>query len=181
MELETLVKTITSSKKIAIFGWPATGKSTFSELLSKKLGLPLYHLDNIRWKNSVNGKKDEEQFLQEYNNILMQKSWIMEGNALDWISSRLEQADMLFYFHSCIEQSISLMHKRALKINKNNQSNFMSKFQSDEENFKNWIENRFSKKIDKLLPVFKQYHNKIYQVNNYDELNILISKINSIK
>ena len=38
-------------KKIIVLGCSGSGKSTFAIKLHEKLGLPLYHLDNIWWKD----------------------------------------------------------------------------------------------------------------------------------
>ena len=104
------------SNKIAIFGWPATGKTTLGQLLSRKLGIKLYSLDIIRWKYSENGIKNNERFLKDYKNIIKKDKWIIEGNALDYIDSRLEKADLLIFFESNIEECIKNYTTREIKV-----------------------------------------------------------------
>ena len=54
-------------KKIALFGFPASGKSSFAKYLNEKTNIQVYSLDLIRWSNMKNGKKDEEYLLMILN------------------------------------------------------------------------------------------------------------------
>lgn len=160
--------------KIAIFGWPATGKSTLGEVLSNKLDIELYSLDLIRWKYSENGVKNDDKFLKDYNEIIKQDKWIIEGNALDFIDSRLEQADLLIFFDStadkCIKNYIERENKIILNVEKR------KKFDCNKTtgNMINWIKDRYEKKIELLRPKLINYNNKLVIINNYDELNFFI-------
>ena len=174
-----MIDKILNSKKIAIFGWPATGKSTLGEALSNKLEIPMYSLDLIRWKNSINGKKDDEAFLKEYYKILECDNWIIEGNALDWIDERLNQADVLLFFESDTKTSINNFIKREEKI-KNLEEVRKSFDKENEETLDKtieWIENRYSKKIEKLRLKLKDYKEKLVILNNYNELNKIINEL----
>lgn len=171
--------TILNSKKIAIFGWPATGKSTFANQLSKITKIPVYSLDILRWNNSINGKKDNEQFLSEYNKLLKREKWIIEGNALDWILPRLEQSDLLIFFDSTIDKSINnfISREQRIKNNIEKRKNFeVEKSISNEETI-DWIKNRYSKKIDKLKLILKDYENKLIIVKDYKEVDLLLKSI----
>lgn len=173
------INNLFSSKKIAIFGWPASGKSTFGNFLSKKFGIELYSLDEIRWKYSIDGIKDDIKFLDEYEKILKREKWIIEGNALDWIDSRLEQADILIFFDSTVEKCIENYKNRENNVQsgKEQRLNFnTSKTQSDTIN---WIESRYSKKIEKLKPILTLYEYKLIMISNYKELTNLIAEIDS--
>ena len=165
------------ARKIAIFGWPASGKSTFGKLISEFNGIELYSLDLIRWKYSENGVKDDEKFLNDYHNILKNDSWIIEGNALDFIDSRLEQADLLIFFDSTTERCIKNYYDREARVSSGEEVriNFDSTKSHDE--MTSWIENRYSKKIEKLRPVLKNYKEKLIVINDYDELNDFIKKL----
>lgn len=167
------------SKKIAIFGWPATGKSTFGNILSEMTNIELFSLDIIRWKYSNNGIKDDNYFLEEYEKILKKEEWIIEGNALDFIDSRLEQSDILIFFDSTVDTCIKnyTAREEKLKLGQEKRLNFdESKTKSDTIE---WIKNRYSKKIDNLRPILNNYKDKLIIINNYDELNDLISILNN--
>ena len=171
---------ILEAKKIAIFGWPATGKSTFGKYLSELSEIPLYPLDLLRWNNMKGNQKDDEQFLVEYNKILSKDEWIIEGNALDWISSRLEQADMLFFFESTTEKCIDNYKLRQQNIENGIEKriNFVKEDKPMEETI-NWIKNRYSKKIDALRLQLKDYDDKLIIINDYEDLDKILKEIGS--
>ncbi len=174
---EKIVKLLTS-KKIAIFGWPASGKSTFGVFIKNKLNIELYSLDLIRWKYSNNGVKDDNKFLKEYNEILKKDEWIIEGNALDWIDSRLEGADMLLFFDSTIEECMKNYNNREDKIQSGMEERINFDTAKRSEDMREWLENRYSKKIDKLRPRLGNYKDKLIVINNHEELNSIIKEIN---
>lgn len=173
-----MINNLLESKKVAIFGWPASGKSTFGKIISEKLNIELYSLDIIRFKYSNDGIKDNDKFLKEYNNILKKSSWIIEGNALDFIDSRLEQSDILIFFDSTTDKCIENYYNREenIKLGKEKRLNF-DETKSNYDMVK-WIKNRYSKKIDKLRITLDKYKYKLIIINNYDELNGMIEKIN---
>ncbi len=172
---------ILNHKKIAIFGWPATGKSTLSNILSLKLNIPCYSLDDLRWKNFKNNQKDDNAFLKEYNKIIVKDEWIIEGNALDWIDSRLENADLLIFFESDIDTCINnfIQREERIKSNKESRKAFSQKVDISIEDNINWIRNRYSKKIDKLRIVLLDYKDKLLVIKNYDELTDIIKLLES--
>ena len=51
---------VRNMKKIIVLGCSGSGKSTFAIKLHEKLGLPLYHLDNIWWKDDRTHMSREE-------------------------------------------------------------------------------------------------------------------------
>jgi len=68
-------------KKIYIIGDVASGKTTFSKKLSRKINIPSYELDGITWSKTGkerNKRTDEEQIkvINEINEI---GNWLIEG------------------------------------------------------------------------------------------------------
>lgn len=84
-------------KKIAIIGLPGSGKSTFALKLSKRLEIPLFHLDKYffvaDWK-----ERPSEEFLQMQEKLVQEDSWIIDGNALQSLEVRFAKADAVLYF-----------------------------------------------------------------------------------
>lgn len=173
-----LVNKLLQAKKVALFGWPATGKSTFGKFISNKLGIELYSLDIIRWKYSKDGIKDDSKFLEEYEELIKKDNWIIEGNALDFIDSRLESADVLIFFDSTIEKCVENYKNREEKIKLGVEKRLNFDESKSTTDTIEWIKNRYSKKIDKLRIILKEYNNKLIIINNYEELDYLISQIN---
>lgn len=170
---------IFDAKRIAIFGWPATGKFTFSRLLSDLLKINVYSLDEIRWKYSDNGVKDKKKFLEEYNKILSKNEWIIEGNALDYIKPRLDQSDILIFFDSNVNDCIINYTNREVRVNNGLEVRIAFDSSKSNDNTIDWIKNRYSKKIEKLRFVLADYYEKLIVIHNYDELDSLIEMISS--
>ena len=84
-------------KRIAIFGLPGSGKSTFADKLGKKLELPVHHLDRHffveNWK-----ERDREDFLNWQQERVDENEWIIEGNSIASLEMRFKRADTVIYF-----------------------------------------------------------------------------------
>jgi len=159
-----------SYKKIALFGFPASGKSSFAKYLNEKTNIQVYSLDLIRWSNMKNGKKNEKYFKEEYEKILDKDEWIIEGNALDYIKSRLEQADILYFFDTGVDESIKNYLNRENKIANGEEERLAFNIENETDIIE-WIRTRYAKKIEKLRIDLKEYKDKLVVIHNYDELN----------
>ena len=164
-------------KRIALFGFPASGKSTFAKILNEKYNIPVYSLDLIRWKNVKNGEKDEEYFVKEYEKIINLDEWIIEGNALDYIDSRLEKSDVLYFFDTGVADCINNYIKREENV-KNGEERLAFDTKMTSDNTIEWIKTRYAKKIEKLKIKLENYKDKLIIIHNYDELNNEIEKLN---
>ena len=65
-------------KKIAVFGKPGSGKSTFSKNLALATGIKLHALDSIVYKKNAD-LVDRKTYDEEHGNILYSESWIIDG------------------------------------------------------------------------------------------------------
>jgi adenylate kinase family enzyme len=83
-------------QKIAVIGISGSGKTTFSETLSKKLGLPLYHMDSLFWLPNWTEVQSDVWQLKEQE-IIDQKQWIIEGYVDEISVERLSEADLVLY------------------------------------------------------------------------------------
>lgn len=84
--------------RIAIFGRPGSGKSTFSVNLSEKLNLPLYHLDKYFFAAGWQ-ERPYDDFLRDQQKIVATKNWIIDGNSLKSLGIRYMNADVAIYFY----------------------------------------------------------------------------------
>lgn len=85
--------------KIAVFGKPGGGKSTFSRKFAKKHGLPLYPLDLIEYHRD-GSRVDASIFESTHDSILESDSWVIEGfGTYETFMKRLDYADTLIYIH----------------------------------------------------------------------------------
>ena len=83
-------------KKVIIIGCPGSGKSTFARKLSQKTGLPLYYLDMIYHKSDKTTVTKEE-FDLVLSDILKKDTWIVDGNYIRTIPTRVKACDTVFW------------------------------------------------------------------------------------
>ena len=84
-------------KKILIIGCCGSGKSYFAREHAKLTGLPLYHLDKIRWRKDWSLMPHEE-FIPLLREIMTGDEWIVDGNYISTMEMRLARAEVVFYF-----------------------------------------------------------------------------------
>jgi adenylate kinase family enzyme len=85
-----------SAKRIMIFGRAGSGKSTFALYVSKRLNLPLYHLDKYFFIDNW-GACPKEEFLKIQQNFVDQEEWIIDGNSINSLEMRYARADIAIY------------------------------------------------------------------------------------
>ena len=83
-------------KKIIIIGCPGSGKSTFSRVLHKMTGIPLFHLDMMYW-NTDRTTVDKVVFLERLSNIIQKNEWIIDGNYNSTMELRLQACDTVVF------------------------------------------------------------------------------------
>jgi len=81
-------------QRIVIFGKPGSGKSTFALALSKKLQLPLLHLDKIFFVENWE-YRNYSNFLDEQQSWIDQEKWIVDGNSIQSLWMRYSRATMV--------------------------------------------------------------------------------------
>lgn len=84
-------------RKISIIGQNGTGKTTVARILSKKLSLPIVHMDTYIWGPNwkENNRNEAEQKIQ--NLLISQESWIAEGYLTYAPKEILQLADLVIY------------------------------------------------------------------------------------
>jgi adenylate kinase family enzyme len=83
-------------KKIIVLGCSGSGKSTFAIKFHEKLGLPLYHLDNIWWKDDRTHISREE-FDEKLDGLTKLDSWIIDGDYSRTYEKRIVACDTIFF------------------------------------------------------------------------------------
>ena len=85
-------------KKIYIIGPIGSGKTTFSKSLSKKYNIKCYELDKVSWDDdNGNIRRSDEESNRIFNDILSNKSWIMEDVGREKYKEGKIQADIIYY------------------------------------------------------------------------------------
>lgn len=81
-------------KKIVILGSAGSGKTTLANYIAKKTGIEVVHLDKVFWLPNweVRPKEDWTSIMEE---LVQKESWIMDGNYINTLKTRLENADLV--------------------------------------------------------------------------------------
>jgi adenylate kinase family enzyme len=101
-------------KRIVIIGWPASGKSAFSETLASLLNIPVYHLDALYWKPG-HVRTENAEWVKVQNMLVSGESWVVEGNFQTTLDIRLAASDSVIFFDmhvfTCLRNAVFRMIK----------------------------------------------------------------------
>ena len=84
-------------KKAIVIGCPGSGKTTFSKKLSRRYGLPLFHLDAI-WHRPDRTHITREEFDAQLSELLSLDAWIIDGDYSRTVERRIVACDTVFLF-----------------------------------------------------------------------------------
>ena len=84
------------AKRILIAGCPGSGKSTFAKSLSRRLELPLTHLDQLYWRPGW-VHVDRAEFDSLLDSVLQKDAWILDGNYMRTLPRRMAACDTAVY------------------------------------------------------------------------------------
>lgn len=98
-------------KKIIVIGCPGSGKSTFSVALSKKMNIPLFHLDMMYW-NADRTTVERSAFLERLSSAMQGDEWIIDGNYASTMEMRLAACDTVFFLDYPLEICLDGVNKR---------------------------------------------------------------------
>lgn len=85
-------------ERILIIGCPGSGKSTLSKQVSKRLNLPILHLDRIFHIDNQRHISREELTKKIRQFIDKNKRFIIDGNYSGTLDLRMEHADTIIFF-----------------------------------------------------------------------------------
>jgi adenylate kinase family enzyme len=82
--------------RVVVTGLAGSGKSTFSQALATKTGLPVIHLDLHFWKPGWVAPSESEWRAKQCD-VLVGDAWIADGNYAETLHLRLERADTVVF------------------------------------------------------------------------------------
>lgn len=181
--------------KILIIGSVASGKTTLSKKLSKKINIKRYEIDLIVHDDKNNYKRTHLEQLKIIKNINKNKDWIIEGTLRNNLDILLEMSDKIIWINNKIIvrdfRIITRFIKQKLKIEKSyykpNLKMLKSMFKWNKEFNEIEFQKRIKKYRDKLIILYnnkdinkflkeEKYYSKDEQ-SKYGVLGIEIKKI----
>ena len=79
-------------RRVLVIGPPGAGKSTLAAGLSRRIGLPLIHLDQHYWRPGW-VEPSEDAWAAQLDALAGEDRWIMDGNYGGSLAARLKRAD----------------------------------------------------------------------------------------
>lgn len=97
--------------RVIIIGPGGAGKSYFSKQLAGITNLPLYHLDNIFWKEDRTHISRDE-FDKKLLEILEKDEWIIDGDYSRTYETRMKYADTIYFLDFPLEVALAGVESR---------------------------------------------------------------------
>ncbi|MBR4237387.1 adenylate kinase [bacterium] len=161
-------------KRIIVIGPSGAGKSEFSRKLQKILNLPLYHLDNIFWKEDKTHISRDE-FDKQLSIILKQDEWIIDGDYSRTYEMRMNASDTIIFLNYPIELCLKSAESRVGK----ERSDIPWVEEEFDPEFREWIINWFKDKLPKTKTLLEEYKNKktIIEFKTREDADIFLKNL----
>ena len=162
--------------RIYVIGPVGSGKTTLSQKLSKKYNIKYYELDKVAWDDEHgNIKRSDEEALKIFNDIIKQKSWVIEDVGREKFKKGRDKADIIYYIKMSRLKSYYRVSKRWLKqrlgLERYNHPPTLSQWFY----YISTVNTYYSKQKEKLKSL-EEYNDKVKYVTKKDINKILNEK-----
>ena len=138
--------------RVIIIGPSGAGKSYFSKQLAGITNLPLYHLDNIFWKEDRTHISRDE-FDKKLLEILEKDEWIIDGDYSRTYEIRMKYADTIYFLDFPLEVALAGVESRIGKP----RDDIPWREDIFDPEFKQWIMNWYKNTLPVLRKLLEQY------------------------
>jgi adenylate kinase family enzyme len=165
-------------QKIHIIGSVGSGKTTLARMLSTRLNIPFYELDNVVWKRCTSGdiRRSADERNEYLNSIIHTDAWIIEGVHYEWVAQSFQNADLIIFLDTDYSKRTYRIIKRFIlqKIGLE-KANYQPSFMMFRKMFKwnAYFENESKPEIVKIL---SQYHDKLLILMDNKEIDKILQK-----
>ena len=139
-------------KRVLIVGPSGSGKSTLAKRLRDVLHLPLYHLDNIWWKDDKSHISRDE-FDKALEELLAKEEWIIDGDYSRTYETRIQKADTIIFLDYPLDVCLKGVESRIGKP----REDIPWKEDIFDPEFKQWIIDWFKDKRFEVLSLLEKY------------------------
>ena len=165
-----------NTKKIIVIGPSGAGKSYFSKQLANITNLPLYHLDNLFWKQDKTHITREE-FDDKLFELLKQDNMIIDGDYSRTYELRIKYADTIFFLDFPLEDALKGVEQRIGKP----RDDIPWKEDSFDPEFKQWIIDWYKNTqpwVNHLIDKYKDLK-QIVVFKSRKEMNLFLDELNN--
>ena len=160
-------------KRVLIVGPSGSGKSTLARRLRDVLHLPLYHLDNIWWKDDKSHISRDE-FDKALEKLLAKEEWIIDGDYSRTYRVRMEKADTIIFLDYPLELCLESAKNR-VGTKRDDIPWIEEEFDPE---FYQWILDWPKDKRPVLLSLLEEFKDKeTFILHNRNEADELIEKL----
>lgn len=162
-------------KKVMVIGCPRSGKSTFSRMLHKITGIPLYHLDMMYW-NADRTIVEKAFFREQLSNTIQKDEWIIDGNYGSTIELRLQACDTVIFLDYPVDICLDGIRKRRGKARSD--MPWVEDENEEDAEFIEFIKSYNSQSKPEIMRLLDKYSDKnIYIFKNRNEANEFLNQI----
>ena len=164
-------------KKIIVIGCPGSGKSTFSKALQNITGIPLFHLDMMKW-NADKTTVERDVFLERLANTLQKDKWIIDGNYASTMELRMQACDTVFFLDYPVEVCLAGIRDRRGKPRTD-----MPWVETEEDaEFMEFIKSYNTQSRPKVIELLERHSKKdIYIFRSREEADVFLKHISDIE
>ena len=161
--------------RVLVVGPSGAGKSELSRKLHKKLQIPLYHLDNIFWKEDKT-HISREDFDKKLDEILKTDKWIIDGDYSRTYEIRIKAADTIVFLNYPLDVCLNGVQSRIGKV----REDFPWVDDEFDQDFKEWIIRWFDETMPVLKSLIEQYKDtkEIYVFMSREEGDRFVDSLN---
>jgi len=160
---------LAKASRIYILGGPASGKTHLARLLSEKLKIKHYDLDDVAYETKYSKKRTYLERQKLVEKICANKSWIIEGSyAREWVHAPFQKSDTIIFLDFPIHTIIARLVTREFTRQRSGLMDFLLLL-------------RYALTYKQYLKeggIFGQYQNKINRIGSKGELDRLLASIN---
>ncbi len=167
-----------SYNKIHIIGGPGSGKTFAAGVISKKLSIPSYDLDELFWDRKAGDyhtKTTEEARSRLLAEILKTDKWVIEGVYYKWLEDSFNKTDIIII----LQTPLWLRNWRVMLRFIKRKSGLIK---AKRESFSDFMElikwnNKFdTDNMNRIKAFLQKNSSKIIQIKTKRQLKLLIEK-----